>query len=165
MTITLHNITCAPNVVDKSAFLNGPLTISNVRPNDPCDMLNPSLVLDWFDGISNYNYVYIDTFDRYYFITGTTLTSGKRCVMSCAVDVLHTYHADITKCTGTVLRSESIGKPTMISDSKLPIHTNERTIDSINFPDTPFTRTVGSHYILTTIGGSPSSTSEESETE
>lgn len=165
MTIVLYNISCAPNVVNKSSFLGDPLTITNVRPNDPCDMLNPSIILDWFDGIESYNYVYISTFDRYYFITGVTLTSGKRCVMSCAVDVLHTYHADIVKCTGTVLRSESIGKPTMISDSKLPIHTNERTIDSINFPETPFTRTVGSHYILTTIGGSASSTSEGSETE
>ena len=165
MTITLYNISCAPNVVNKSSFLVDPLIISNVRPNDPCDMLNPSIVLDWFDGIESYNYVYISTFDRFYFVTGVTLTSGKRCMLSCAVDVLHTYHSDITRCTGTVLRSESIGKPTMISDSKLPIHTNERTIDSINFPDTPFTRTVGSHYILTTIGGSPSSTSEGGETE
>lgn len=165
MTISLYNISCAPNVVNKTAFLGDPLTISNVRPNDPCDMLNPSIILDWFDGIESYNYVYISTFDRFYFITGVTLTSGKRCVMSCAVDVLHTYHVDIVKCMGTVLRSESIGKPTMISDSKLPIYTNERTIDTINFPETPFTRSVGSHYILTTIGGSPSSMSEESETE
>lgn len=156
MTITLYNISCAPNVVNKSAFLTDPLSITTVKPNDPCDMLNPSLVLDWFDGISNYNYVYIDTFDRYYFITGNTLTSGKRCVMSCAVDVLHTYRTAIKNCIGTVLRSESIGKPTMIPDSKLPIYTNQRTIDAINFPETPFTREVGSHFILTTIGGTPS---------
>lgn len=159
MTISLYNISCAPNVVNKTSFLGDPLVITNVRPNDPCDMLNPSIILDWFDGIENYNYVYISTFDRFYFVTGVTLSSGKRCMLSCAVDVLHTYHENIIQCTGTVLRSESIGKPTMISDSKLPIHTNERTIDSINFPDTPFTRAVGSHYILTTIGGSPSSTS------
>lgn len=159
MTISLYNISCAPNVVNKTSFLGDPLIITQVRPNDPCDMLNPSIILDWFDGIESYNYVYISTFDRFYFVTGVTLSSGKRCMLSCAVDVLHTYHANITECTGTVLRSESIGKPTMISDSKLPIHTNERTIDAINFPETPFTRTVGSHYILTTIGGSPSQTS------
>lgn len=156
MNISLYNITCAPNVVNKTSFLNDQIRLSHVLPNDPCDMLNPSIILDWFDGIESYNYVHISTFDRFYFITGVTLTRGKRCVMSCAVDVLHTYHANIMQCTGTVLRSESIGKPTMIPDSKLPIHTNERTIDTINFPDTPFTRTVGSHYILTTIGGSPS---------
>lgn len=155
MTITLYNITCAPNTVNKTDFLTSAYTLDQCRPNEPCDILGPSIVLSYIDGLETYNYVYIPEFHRYYFITGISLLSGKRAVISCAVDVLHTYHTAIKNCIGTVLRSESIGKPTMIADSKLPIYTNERTIDAINFPDTPFTREIGSHFILTTIGGTP----------
>ena len=155
MTITLYKVSCAPNTVDKTDFLSDAYTLSQCRPNEPCDILSPSIVLSYVANLETYNYVYIPEFHRHYFITGISLLSGKRAVINCGVDVLHTYHTAIKNCSGTVLRSESIGKPTMIADSKLPIHTNERTIDAINFPDTPFTREVGSHFILTTIGGTP----------
>lgn len=156
MQITFYNISCSPNTVDKTPYITGGTAFTNVKPNEPCNILSPSLVMTYSSAVANSNYCYIDTFGRWYFVTGVTLVSATRCIVSCAVDVLHTYHANIKNCIGTVLRSESVGKPTMIGDSKLPVYTNERIVDCDNFPDTPFERNGLNPYILTTIGGSGS---------
>lgn len=155
MTLTFYTITDAPNVINKN--IGNGTSIQNCNPVEPCDMLNPSFIMEQGTAAASANYVYVPVFSRYYFITGRTLLSGHRLMITCAVDVLYTYASNIKACTGTVLRSESIGKPSMIPDSKLPIQSNNLIIDADNFPSTPFDPITATYpFILTTIGGTAS---------
>jgi len=154
MTLTIYNVTDAPNVVNKS-LANG-VTIS-AQPVEPCDFLSPSFIIDKSGAITSGNYIVAGApLNRHYFITDKSLITGNRVLVVCAVDVLTTYASGIKNSIGTVLRSESIGKPTMIPDSKLPVYTNQRIVDADKFPDTPFSAAFNNlaPYILTTIGGS-----------
>ena len=153
MTITLYKVSCAPNTVDKTDFLSDVYTLSQCRPNEPCDILSPSIVLSYVSGLETYNYVYIPEFHRYYFITGISLLSGKRAVINCAVDVLHTYHADIKNCNGTVIRAEK-PKSRNIHDSKYPIIDKMESTSTLWPPAlSPFTAANGWNYVLTVVGG------------
>lgn len=153
MTVDFYSVTDANNVVNKTI---DPLTVKSVTNVDvfnPSTLENPQLVLTNFDGIANKNYCYIAKYGRYYYVTGVTFTSAGRVVVNCAVDVLKTYAADIIKCKGTAVRSESVGM-NYITDNRYPTNDIHRTIDMLRYPKTPFTRTPLKPYILTTIGGS-----------
>ena len=151
MTITLYSISCAPNKLDKSSDLGTGTVIDNVKPTSDCDMLAPTLELNWTSGISAYNYAYIDTFGRYYFITDISARTAQRCLMSLSVDALGTYASSIKECYGTAIRSESEGK-TFIPDSKYTVDKVEKSVDMLNF-STPFSANSVAGYIITTIGG------------
>lgn len=155
MTLTFYNVGDAPNVVNKT--LGDGVTVNDVHPVENCDMLNPSFILNQSTAANTYNYVYVSAFGRYYFITDRQLLRGNRVLINCAVDVLYTYGTSIKACSGTVLRSESIGAPTLIPDSKLPIQTNKLKVDCDNFALTPFDPVSTTYqFILTTIGGATS---------
>ena len=153
MTITLYKVSCAPNTVDKTDFLSDEYSLSQCRPNEPCDILSPSIVLSYVTNLETYNYVYIPEFHRYYFITGISLLSGKRAVINCAVDVLHTYHADIKNCNATIIRAEK-PKSRNIHDSKYPIIDKMESTSTL-WPTalSPFTAANGWNYVLTVVGG------------
>lgn len=151
MTITLYSISCAPNKLDKSNDLGQGTQIDNVKPTADCDMLAPTLELNWSSSLSGFNYAYIDTFGRYYFINDIAARTGQRCIMSLSVDALNTYASSIKECYGTAIRSESEGK-TFIPDSKYPVNKVEKSVDMLNF-NTPFSASSVAGYIITTIGG------------
>ena len=147
MQIKIYKTTDGNNVLDKT--LTAEKTISNVDIVEPCNVLAPAFILRYDSNALNYNYC--NAFGRYYFITGLQVLTGRRCVISCAVDVLNTYAKKIKACKGVCIRSESIGK-TFIVDNKYPIDDTKKYVELVNFPDTPFTRTPTNPFILTTIG-------------
>ena len=152
LTVDFYTISDANNVVNKTLDDQTKTTVQNVDIFKPSSVESPSLVLHNFTGVSNKNYVYIDKFSRYYFITGITFTSAERVIINLSVDVLYTYASQIKSCKATAIRNENIGK-NYITDSKYPVNTLDRYVTLDNFPDTPFTRNPTFPYILTTIGG------------
>ena len=153
ITITLYSVTDDPRKLDKTLG-NAVATISSVEPLDPCDILYPSFILNWNSARFTANYCKVSVpFDRYYFITSTEMLTGQRVLIKCGIDVLKTYSSSIKNCFGTMVRSQAVGKPTLIPDGKYPIHTNNLTVDVLNFDSTPFERDPAAPYLLTTIGG------------
>ena len=55
----------------------------------PCSILNPIIILDDARA-KDFNYIYIPSFNRYYWIDNITFSEGLW-IMSCSVDVLATY--------------------------------------------------------------------------
>lgn len=149
MTLTFYTITDAPNVVNKN--IGDGTSIQNCNPVEPCDMLNPSFIMEQGTAAASANYVYVPVFSRYYFITGRTLLSGHRLMITCAVDVLYTYGAQIKNCTGTVIRAEN-PKSKNIHDTKYPLVAQMKSTSTL-FPQTPFTYLNGWNYLLTVVGG------------
>lgn len=150
MTITLYNVTDAPNVLNKS--LGTGTAITTAQPVQPCDFLAPAFILDKSSGVLSANYLVTDSTleNRCYFITDKQLISGGRVLVSCAVDVLSTYATDIIASTGVVMRAEN-PQSIMLHDSKFPI-TNYRDTYSYLFNATPFSAANGWNYLLTVVG-------------
>lgn len=125
-------------------------------PTENCSILSPVWLLAYSSSYKGATHVTCPALgNRTYFITDIVLSPGGKCYVYGSVDVLATYGALIKERSGTVIRSESIGAPTLIPDGKLPVQTNKLTVDCDNFPKTPFDVSLISYqFILTTIGGS-----------
>lgn len=125
-------------------------------PTENCSILSPVWLLAYSSSYEGATHVTCSALGgRTYFITDIVLSPGGKCYVYGSVDVLATYGALIKERSGTVIRSESIGAPTLIPDGKLPIQTNNLQVDADFFKRTPFDPlTAPYQFILTTIGGS-----------
>lgn len=105
------NVTFYTNTSDKRALtknLSGSVSV-NCQITEDCDILNPTLEVNFFSGLSNKNYMYISSWHRYYFIDKITVTSGGRAIIKGHVDVLSTYREEILACSAVVCRQQSKG--------------------------------------------------------
>lgn len=128
------------------------IDIVNAAPTDDLDILAPVIVLDYAAAYLAANYVYIDLFKRYYYITDRAVTIGKRIVITCAVDVLMSWVQYMGNNDITVTRSQATGI-TKMPDNKLPIIPCEKEITSTILRSSFFTKTDVNSYLLSVIGG------------
>ena len=124
----------------------------NAVPTDDLDILAPVVVLDYNTAYLATNYIYIDLFKRFYFITDRAVTIGKRIVITCAVDALMSWVPYMGNNDITVTRSQAAGI-TKMPDNKLPIIPCEKEITSTVLRSNFFTKTDTNSYLLSVIGG------------
>lgn len=158
LTLTLYNVTDNPKTVSK-ALGDAVHTFNDVQPTDPCDLLNPSFIINYDVGNFSANYCIVGApFNRNYFITDVEILTGGRKKLICSVDALTTYAAEIKNCVGTFTRSEN-PKDYNIRDSKFPL-TGDMKSKALLF-GTIFTADNDDgeglnpyhNYILTVVGG------------
>lgn len=105
MTILLYQTLSEVNKVDKDLSLLATLT-GNLR--EESSLIDPEILID---GFSNYattcNYVYIQEFNRYYFVRNVTAISNTLFRITLHVDVLYTYKAEIRSNYAIVSRNEN----------------------------------------------------------
>lgn len=123
------------------------------RINRTCSVISPELVFD-FSGVEEappYNYAYIDSFNRWYFINNWTYNAGLWCA-SCSVDALATWWDDIKTSTQYVVRNANLYSG-LISDSLYPTTAGVTyTRDSVSSPFKARSSLYGT-YIIGIIGG------------
>ena len=105
MKITLYNTTSEAERVTKDLSL---LTeVNDAKITSGVDLLSAKVILkrDIVPDVNAINYVYIDSFKRYYFAT-VTIENGF-IILSCEVDVLYTYKNEILNLSATVTRNEN----------------------------------------------------------
>lgn len=91
MQIKFYYNSSEKNKIGKS--LSKELTMDgNLR--DECSVINPTILVE-HSNLSNYNYVYIPEFKRYYFITEMTIVRNNLWRISLKVDVLESFKSDI----------------------------------------------------------------------
>lgn len=148
-TVNLYTTTSDPRQVTKA--LSGVADSVPIVPTSSVDILYPELVLGYNENYLSANYLYIPHLQRYYYITSSSLEIGKRVILTCNVDVLMSYSSAIRSCIACVVRSESIGKPTFVPDTQLPIISGKYHITSQIFPNSP----IGNErdFVVTTLGG------------
>ena len=95
-------------------------TTFNCYLKDPCTVLNPRIVLST-NNPAAYNYAYIVSFNRYYFITDWE-SDHDMWIANLTVDVLASYKMSILNSTQYVLRSAS-ERNSYIADSSYPMDT------------------------------------------
>lgn len=113
LTIQLYRNNSRPNVADKDLHEIG--ETHDITLKDNCSVQNPILLMRRTTDIPpNLNYLYIEDFDRYYFITDITAVRDNLIQISCKCDVLTTAFKRVDdggksrlgKCAGIVYRSQ-----------------------------------------------------------
>ena len=160
MKLKLYQISADPRELEKVTAATQYVEIPAsklMEPTAPIDILSPSFIINNDSSLYSYNYLYCDTFGRFYYIDSMSILPGGRILIQCSVDVLQTYKDDILSTIGTVTRSESIGAPTLYTDKQLPIHPVNKFVTSIEMPETSgsFSADGEYSYLLTLIGGTP----------
>lgn len=134
--------------------VNG-LTIENT---DRIDLIRPIFEIAVDSTYLTANYLYCDTYDRYYYINTNRINTARRLELLCEVDVRQSFSAAILATECTIIRAESIAQPTKIIDQKLPINPTSKIVTSIVLPETSNTLSTDAvnSYLLTVVGGAPS---------
>jgi hypothetical protein len=113
-------------------ILTSDYTISNVSVYSECSIVKPILKLRFFTEITNYNYVYIPDFNRYYFISDIVLSKGETAFLYLKCDVLMSNRNDILNTRQTIIRYNDITndyvRNTVVTDTLLPV-----TKDLVNY--------------------------------
>lgn len=106
MKIILYNTTSENNRLAKS--LTKILDIENAKVLSSNNLLNLQIFIkrDLVSDFNKINYLYIDSYKRYYFVD-VTIENGFL-VLNCSVDVLMTYESAILNLTATVTRNENL---------------------------------------------------------
>lgn len=158
LTAYLYNCSDDRRTVSKSLTVQRTVQMTLLSA---CSILKPRLRLVWADSMSQFNYLYIPAFGRYYFIDDITADTGGAVIINASVDVLMTYKEQIYLCSGIVTRQSRANqrgsnRATWQADSKLPLTTG-RTLKAIEFEGTVLninTATMtDSNFILNVAGG------------
>ena len=154
MIVNLYRCSDDRRVVSKT--LTPIATNVSIIPKEQLDILMPRIRLAWNSSYLNANYMQIQDLGRYYYISDMILNIGHNIDIIGNVDVLKSYDAQIRAITATIIRSESVGSPTPIPDSQLPIDPNREDIVSILFDRDPLNidPANGNCWQITTMGGS-----------
>lgn len=132
---------------------------ADLKPTAEVDIINPTFIFTDVATVLGCNYLYCNTFGRYYYITNISVDTAQRAIVECKIDVLQTYATEIKNSVATILRSESVGAPTHYTDNKLPVFPNKKNITSIVMPvnnsdlSSAYLDGTGDYYILTVVGG------------
>ena len=112
-------------------------------------VINPSFIIQ-AENPSTYNYCYISSFNRYYFITNITSIRTNLWRIDCAVDVLMSFSSDILNLD-VIVSNLSSGESdnTYFSGEQWQTTVKTKT-DVINFPSGLLD---DGEYILITSGG------------
>lgn len=98
---------------------------------DESSVINPVVDIAYdYSSLVNYNYAYISTFNRYYFIRNIVLVRTGLIRLELECDVLSTYWSQLKGLTGIVSRSSSNFDSTIV-DKKLPLKYGRYTYSRI----------------------------------
>lgn len=150
MTITLYTVTEDVKTVHKD-----PQIIGLAKPIAPTGIVSrdlPIITIDYVASFVNANYMYIDAYQRYYYITTSVDIAGKILITATSCDVLKSFESALSSVPVTVVRSETAGV-NAVADSQLPINQNVVSEISIPLSNDLFNTASVTPYVLTVIGG------------
>ena len=154
------NMYCEKNKVDKK-WWDYPddsgdlklLKLSSGTLRESSSLINPVVSFEWDSHIApNFNYVYIPSFNRYFFVNDISFVMNNLWVMRLSVDVLNTYKDNIKSLDAFVDRQENL-YDSMIADDKFPLKFERKTTTKTITPTTDIFPTSESrkNFVITTI--------------
>ena len=142
--IKTFNFGGKPNEVNKTLQENSEYT---GLLNDSFNVLTPVVRLRTRTPV-NFNYVYIDSLNRYYFVSEIS-QDGDICTVRLEVDVLYTYQEKILSSRATLTKGENVNKYVSNRSNVVDLRPNIRKVD---FPNKELLNETGS-IIMVTIKG------------
>lgn len=112
---------------------------------------NPVIILQYKSNIqSNVNYIYIEDYNRYYFVTDIIDLTGGRYEIHCKVDVLMSFKNNILDLSCIIDKQENSNLSNLYYDDGSLVTTAKTFIESYNFTN-GFND--NGEFILITAGG------------
>lgn len=148
--INMYQNSAEVNRVDKTDYLTTVGTLSGAL-REECSIVSPSITFKQ-ESVPTFNYVYIEIFGRYYFVTGITSVAKDLWRMSLSCDVLMTWKDNIRALTAIIARQENSYNPLLL-DNDLPAQANQN-ITVAEFPESGFNTSEAINYpfVLTVVG-------------
>lgn len=144
--INLYQSSAEEIRVDKTDYLTLISTINGVL-RDTTSITTLSLEI-YYEGFPNFNYVYIEAFNRYYYVTDITSIRNNLWEISLSIDVLMSYKDGLLQLKGFIERNETV-VDNYIADKKRVIQEGY-TYSVLTVDNDLFDTNVGS-YIITGI--------------
>lgn len=116
---------------------------------DETSILKPSIRLKATTNIYTYNYMYIPTFERYYFIDDITSINNNVWEISGHVDVLETYKNTIL-ANNAIVKRQTNKYNTYLNDDEWSVFTYDDVI-TFKFTQSAFKKAL--NYLLVVAGG------------
>ena len=132
MTISLYNNYSDKRVLGKNLSLIK--TVTGNLKND-CSIISPIIDIKYDENLFSCNYLYIQEFNRYYFINDIIVKSGEVLTLTCKVDVLESSKNEIDTMQVRVIRNEHVGL-TFIRDNNITL-SSEKEIKIAKFSESP----------------------------
>lgn len=153
-TIQLFNMTSAKNRIEKDKTQIGSDITGEFR--NESSIINPDIVfrIDDVSTLKHCNYMYIEQFERYYFVNDIISLRNRMVEIKAHVDVLETYKAEILKNSAIIARNEKSFNM-YISDNQLAT-SQDNYVVSYDFPSS-FEKS--EENIILCVAGSHTSTS------
>ena len=145
MKIKLYYNPSENNVIGKTL---SEVTELDGNLRDSSDITNPVIMIT-SDTKPNANYAYIDSFNRFYFISEITAYRSNSFILKLKVDVLESYKEQIKKLKVVLSGTENTGK-SMYLNSDIWIRNVKDKTDIITFPNG---LSENGEFILITAGG------------
>ena len=112
-----------------------------------CEVVNPTIIVEGVN-LSDFNYMYIPEFHRYYFITGITSVKKGLWQIDGHCDVLESYKEQIKALKAVVERQENEYN-LYLNDPEWKVYTNKQVLTR-QFPSGFLD---SGNYFLTVVGG------------
>ena len=116
---------------------------------DACNVIEPVILIEGTD-FSRFNYAYIPSFKRYYFITKVSNYRNGVWVLTLHVDVLMTYRTDILNLKAIIDETETYKADNYLPSSDIWVAKVKDKTSIINFPNG---LSQNGEYVLLTAGG------------
>lgn len=124
MYASFYKYTGDDRTINKS--LGSPITTLPCFVQGQCSVITPQILLQYNAAVIGCNYMYIDTFGRYYKIDDIVVDEAKQMHIIATVDPGLSSWSEISGCSGSVCRSEMTGVGNII-DEQLPINPVEES--------------------------------------
>ena len=124
-------------------------TISDVLIKRDTSILKPVLLVNDARGVTDFNYMYISEFSRYYFIDDIRSTHNNIWEISAHVDVLETYKNEILANTA-VIRRQTNKFNTYLNDPEWKVYADENVV-AYKFTQTALNKDM--KFVLAVAGG------------
>ena len=145
MNIILYVNNSEKNKIGKT--LTNDISLSGTL-RDATNIINPVILIE-ISEIGNYNYCYINNFNRYYFITDITVIRTGLFAISLMVDVLESFKSDIKNLSVILLNTQNVGSSNYLPSPVFRNNVKSKT-DILNFPNG---LNDSGEFILITAGG------------
>ncbi len=116
-SITLYKNTAEPNRLDKTNYLTLVNSL-NGEFREENSITSLSIVIE-YNKVPDFNYVYIPTFNRYYYVDDVISVRTNLWEIILSVDVLMSFKDAIKSCNGFVERNEYTSNPLIIDNKRV----------------------------------------------
>lgn len=99
---------------------------ANGTMKEDCSILDPVIIMKNFSELFTANYLFIEDFNRYYFINDITVLNNGYSSISCHHDILSNAMPYLQKLDAVIARQEFIYNPDL-NDASIPVLQNEKT--------------------------------------